>query len=273
MVEILYLNTTTVGQLFNFLNVIASLMVLVNSFFDIDYRISKMTHFEDNIGIVIDIVCCIAAFVVGYYSLLTPYDNLEVTTKATENFRTTIYMLSLHIAAQATVVDNPALIFSTAYELIGDVTDGSIVDTGDVTYIESTSISFLTNINKYFLEAIYYSKTWLTIAGIIYSAYVIRANKPDFGESCRVYFIKTSFGRIPSIIITSFALYQYIINVDFSPFQKYSDILFEQTSTSATFESISVFFLGLKIVYILIFWKRYEFCLPAIFFIVLNDIL
>lgn len=278
MVEELYISTTTVGQLYNFLNVVASVIVFINCFFDMDYRIKKMQQFEDNIGIVSDMMSCIAAFVVAYYSLNTPFDLVEVTTRATENFRTVAYMLSLHIASQAAVVDNPSLLFSTAYDAIGDATGGTILDTGELTYIRATPKAFVKNINKYCLEAIYISKYWLAIAALVYSVYVVRANQPSFNRKCRLFFQKTFLGRIPTIAISAYGMFLYFVNIDLTTTQRYATVLYEDQQVTdrqvaaTVFESMSILVLAVKALYILLFWRRYELAIPAALFIIVKAI-
>lgn len=270
MVEINYISTTTIGQLFNFMNMITSSLIFVNTIFDINYRISNMSNFEDNLGIFSDIFSSIAAFVILYYSIITPFELIEVNQKSTEKFRTIMYAFSLHLASQSTVIDDPSIIFSTTYETIGTITNDTIFDSGNVSYIEATSLSFLKNINKYFIMFIYYSKMWLTISGIIYIIYVVRTNLPFFGK-CR--FFKYFFIRFPILLISIFSLYMYLITRDLeSVIYRYSNILYEESYISRFLETISIIFLILKVVYMLLFWKHYELTLPAIVFVLLKAI-
>lgn len=194
--EVNLLSSTTVGQLFNFLNFFFGLLLALNCFFDVEHRISQMINFEDNIGILIDIITAASAIYIAYESINSPFDDVIITTKFYERFKTVIYAFSLHFVALANVIDNPNVIFSTLYEELEIATDGTIFDTNDVTYFESLDLDYLQSINKTFLDSVYVAKTWFSISATIYVFYFYLANKPDFGKTWQIFFKRTFIMRL-----------------------------------------------------------------------------
>jgi len=275
--KVLFISATTFGQLFNFFVTLASIIVSVNCFFDIEYRIREMTMFEDNIGIVVDIISGIAALTVAYYSIITPYDETEIVTTADENFRTVLYMICLHMAGQAEVVDDPAIVFSGVFKQatnLGDVIEENIDKTlfnpedTNPTFFQSFDFELIESLTTLYLEAIYVSKIWLTIAGIVYSAYVVRAHYPSFGYECCRIFTYTLLGRLPSLLATLFALTMYFYNYNVDTVQRFANAVWSETKelnadlpAVTVFETLGVVALGFKLLYIFIFWDRYDFSL------------
>lgn len=264
-----FISVTTFGQLFNFFVTLAGVIVAVNCFFDLDYRLNNMTRFEDNIGVVVDLISGIAALSVSYFSIITPYDAIEIVTTADENFRTVLYMICLHMAAQAEIVDDPAIIFSGVFEAVGEFTNGTAVDVGEeISFTQAFEMDLYTGLIKGFLNLIYLSKIWLTIAGVIYSFYVIRAHYPICDTQCRRIFAFTLLGRLPALMATIYALVMYFINYNIDTVERFANELYSETEqlnadlpAVTVFETLGVVALGAKILYILVFWGRYDFSL------------
>lgn len=271
-----FISVTTFGQLFNFFVCLAGVIVAVNCFFDLEYRVKNMTQFEDNIGIVVDILSGSAALVVTYFSIITPYDAIEIVTTAEENFRTVIYMICLHMAGQAEIVDDPAIIFSGVFDSISEITNGTAVDVGEeITFQRAYDKDLYLGLVNGFLNLIYMSKIWLTIAGVIYSFYVIRAHYPICDTQCRRIFAFTLLGRLPTLLATGFALTMYFINYNIDTVERFANALYSESEqlnadlpAVTVFETLGVIALGAKILYILVFWGRYDFALLGSTFLV-----
>lgn len=281
MGKILIWELSTLGQLFNFLNFVAAAILSLNCVFDAEYRISQMGQFEDNIGVVSDVYSTVAAFFVMYFSLKTPYEELEITTVAQENLFTVIYLIGLHVAAMSEVVDDPNLIFSKTFELVNELANGTTISTGNVDYYDVHSMGFMARVSTVFLDLIYASKVWCTIAGFVYGFYVIAANPPTPGKEWRKIFTLTAVSRLPSFIAGFLGVYVYFTNMDLSEPFKYSNALYGDVlvdtsmigiSYTALFELISMVLLSIKAWYMLVFWNHYEGALVAISFILLKAV-
>lgn len=286
----LFISVTTFGQLFNFFVTLASVTVAVNAFFDLDHRLREMTQFEDNIGVVVDIISGVAAIAVAYYSIITPYDAIEIVTTADENFRTVLYMICLHMAGQSEIVDDPAIVFSGVFDQASNAAD--FLEEGisnetffdpdqtNPTFFQSFDFELIESLTSLFLNAIYMSKVWLTIAGVVYSAYVIRAHYPLCDTQCIRIFAFTFLGRLPAIIGTVFALTMYFYNYNVDTVERFANAVWSETEALnadlplvTVFETVGVIALGLKIMYILIFWGRYDFSLIGTTFLLGKSII
>ena len=269
---IYWTSTTTLGQLYNFFNVLGSMIMFVNCVLDINYRLREQVHLEDNLGIVADVMSSVGAMFVAYYSLNTPFDTTRVTTRVTQRFRTVVYLICLHMASQGSVLDDPTLIFSTQYELIGDLTSTVSPLEEDLSFTRSLGMGELVAINRIVINVIYGTKIWLTVSASIYSLYVVAASSKKY---MRLIYMWTFLCRLPSVACAVFLLLIYIPTIDLRSVRRnstylYADFDANQATASAAFEAVGVVVLTMKSIYVTLIWRRYDFGLLAMVFICLK---
>lgn len=204
----------TLGQLFNFLVFLASLIILLNNVMNFRYRLNLFKHFEDNLDLLNDVLIIICAFGATFFSISSPYDEEGVRSvfKTEESFTTVLYMIFLLVTSTSVPTDDPNILFRSTYEAVVVATNGTLVaENLNIYQLEDEHL--ITDIGLWYIQAVHTSKLVIFIAAVIYAVRVMWDNKPDLGGrtwgNLREYLI----GRIFLLIMVGVASFYWMINV------------------------------------------------------------
>lgn len=204
----------TLGQLFNFLVFLASLIILLNNVMNFRYRLNLFKHFEDNLDLLNDVLIISCAFGATFFSISSPYDEEGVASvfNTKESFTTVLYMIFLLVTSTSVPTDDPNILFRSTYEAVVVATDGTLV-AENVNIYQLEDEHLITDIGLWYIQAVHTSKLLIFIAAVIYAARVMWDNKPDLGcrtlENIGEYLI----GRIFLLFMVAVATFYWIINV------------------------------------------------------------
>lgn len=204
----------TVGQLFNFLVFCASLIILINNVMEFRYKVVLFKHFEDNLGLLNNILIMATSFGATFFSISSPYEDEAYAdyTDGDETFTTVLYLVFLLVSSLSVPTDDPTILFRSTYEAIIVATNGTLVSE-NINVYELEGEQLITDIGVWYIQGVNYSKLFLFLAALVYAIRVVLDNKPDLGKETRRNFREFIIGRVLLMAVIGVATFFWVINV------------------------------------------------------------
>lgn len=207
-------NSNSIGQIFNFVVFLATLVIFINNVIDFRDRAQNYTTLDENLHIIDTFFLLVSSFVSLYLTLESPYDDFASFFNRRENsYLAVIYFVALLFTSGSTPINDAEFLFNKVQMAVGYYSDKVSNVTGIVS--KSVPVSITNNLKivgfgSAFIQITNYSKLVLLGASFVYFAIVVINDLPDIQRDTIRQFTRTIPGRLAILLAVLFNAYVFV---------------------------------------------------------------